>query len=175
MREQKTHGLQCASASGHGRWVWLRWSIRRRYLWRSWIVTNDLKCIQAIFCWFWLIGYVYELLRCLNYEIWRFSWWQRTDRFLYPCAHTQGNYPNSEHRHGYNGQRKWAVYDACNPCHSILSILKPIWWVCCSHKLLRYLDLYVHMDNNNNSDRNNCFITPCACTWGKEHIICWYV
>ena len=27
---------------------------------------------------------------------------------------------------GYNGQQKYAICDACRPCHSILSILKPV-------------------------------------------------
>ena len=45
------------------------------------------------FHWFWLIGYDYELLRCLDVEIWRFLWWRRqqTDRLLHPCACAQGN------------------------------------------------------------------------------------
>ena len=29
--------------------------------------------------WFRLIGYAYELLRCLDVEIWWFLWWQQTD------------------------------------------------------------------------------------------------
>ena len=29
--------------------------------------------------WFRLIGHIYKLLRCLDIEIWRFSWWQQTD------------------------------------------------------------------------------------------------
>ena len=29
--------------------------------------------------WFRLIGHAYELLRYLDVEIWRFSWWQQTD------------------------------------------------------------------------------------------------
>ena len=49
--------------------------------------------------WFRMIGYTYELLRCLDVEIWRFSWWQQTDRqtdgqtnrLLYPCACARGN------------------------------------------------------------------------------------
>ena len=30
--------------------------------------------------WFRLIGYAYELLRCLDVEIWWFLWWQQMDR-----------------------------------------------------------------------------------------------
>ena len=49
--------------------------------------------------WFRLIGHAYKLLRCLDVEIWRFSWWQQTDgqtdeqtdRLLYPCACVRGN------------------------------------------------------------------------------------
>ena len=36
-----------------------------------------------------LIGYTYELLRCLDVEIWQFSWWQwqQTDRpIVCPCT-----------------------------------------------------------------------------------------
>ena len=27
---------------------------------------------------------------------------------------------------GYDGQLKYTIYDTCRPCHSILSILKPV-------------------------------------------------
>ena len=35
---------------------------------------------KPVFRWFRLIGYAYELLRCLDLKIWWFSWWQQTDR-----------------------------------------------------------------------------------------------
>ena len=47
---------------------------------------------KSVCRWFRLIGHIYELLRCLDVEIWRFSWWQQTDgQLLYPCACAQGN------------------------------------------------------------------------------------
>ena len=35
------------NGSGQGRWAWLRWPTKGRYLWRLWMVPNDLKHIQA--------------------------------------------------------------------------------------------------------------------------------
>ena len=36
--------------------------------------------LKRVFRQFRLICYAYKLLRCLKVEIWRFSWWQTTDR-----------------------------------------------------------------------------------------------
>ena len=54
---------------------------------------------KPVCCWFWLISYAYKLLKCLDVEIWQFSWWQQmdrrtngqTDRLLYSCACTWDN------------------------------------------------------------------------------------
>ena len=35
---------------------------------------------KPVFRWFWLIGYTYELLKCLDLETWQFSWWPQMDR-----------------------------------------------------------------------------------------------
>ena len=47
-------------------------------------VRGPWQTIQSAFkpicCWFWLIDYACKLLRCLDLEIWRFSWWQQMDR-----------------------------------------------------------------------------------------------
>ena len=60
----------------------------------SWQTIQSM--FKPVFRWFRLIGYAYKLLRCLDLEIWRFSWWQQMDRhvdwLLYPCACMRGNY-----------------------------------------------------------------------------------
>ena len=87
----------CIMHSGHGPWAWL-------YNGQEKDATCDVcglcQTIRSIFkpvCrWFWLIGDTYELLRCLDVEIWRFLWWRwQTDQLLYPCACVRGN--NNKH------------------------------------------------------------------------------
>ena len=60
-------------------------------------VRGLCQMIRSIFkpvcCWFRLIGYAYELLRCLDVEIWQFSWWQwQTDRLTnyFTPVHVRG-------------------------------------------------------------------------------------
>ena len=54
--------------------------------WPCQMIWSTLK---LVFRWFWLIGHAYELLRCLDVEIWQFSWWQQqTDKFI--PMHTRG-------------------------------------------------------------------------------------
>ena len=89
-------------------------------------IRGPCLTIRSIFkpvChWFRLIGHVYELLRCLDVEIWWFSWWQQTDgqtnRLLYPCACARGKnhstnvcvYVAMHHPHARNGKdrQRWA-------------------------------------------------------------------
>ena len=81
--EQKAHGLQCAIAlvqvgmvNGHGYDDQQEDAICDvRGPWQT--IQSTFK---PVYCWFWLIGYAYELLRCLDLKIWRFSWWQQMDR-----------------------------------------------------------------------------------------------
>ena len=47
---------------------------------------------------------------------------------------------------GYGGQLKYTICDACRPCHSILSILKPVFrqlQQICTYESLRCLDLKI--------------------------------
>ena len=54
------------------------WWLTSWYLQHSWTVPNDSKLIQASFS----ASYAYKLLRYLDVEICRFSWWWQTDRHI---------------------------------------------------------------------------------------------
>ena len=58
---------------------------------------------------------------------------------------------------GHNSQLKYTIYDACGPCHSILSILEPVFcqlrqirW---TFESLRYLDVKIWRFRGDNDDR----------------------
>ena len=87
--------MQCASASGHGRWTWLRWPTRRCYLWRSWTMTNDSKHIQASFLLTqtdWIHLRVAQMPRSRDPAIFMLTTDGQTDWLFYPCACTWSNY-----------------------------------------------------------------------------------
>ena len=64
---------------------------KRCYLWHLWTVPNDLKYIQAsFFCWFWLIGYAYELLRHLMSRSGDYCGWWRQQTDYFTAAHAHG-------------------------------------------------------------------------------------
>ena len=73
--------------------------------------------------------------------------------------------------HGYNGQHKCAICDACRPCHLILSALKPVFCrirqICCFYNLLRCLDLQIWQFLCP-WQRQNRSLYPCACVWGNN-------
>ena len=74
---------------------------------------------------------------------------------------------------GYDGQQKCTICDACRLCHSIQSIVRPVFHqiqqIYCAYKLLRrlhlhYVDIefwrfFVDNDNNGNDNNNNEPIT----------------
>ena len=82
--------------------------------------------------------------------------------------------------HGYNNQLKYTICDACRLCHSILSILKPVYrqlqQIHCTYESLMSLDLHIWQffvddDNNNYSNNDNDtidYFTPCTCAQGKN-------
>ena len=77
---------------------------------------------------------------------------------------------------GYHGQHKCTICEACRPCHSILSILKPVFCpirlFCCSYKLLRCLDLQIGRflcpQKQRWQQHNQLYFIPCTCTQGKN-------
>ena len=85
--------ITCIMHSGHGPWAWLRWPTKDA-IYDVHGLCRTIWSIFKLFCrWFRLIGYTYELLRCLDVEIWWFLWWRRqtdgpTDYFT--PAHARG-------------------------------------------------------------------------------------
>ena len=78
---------------------------------------------------------------------------------------------------GYDGQHKRTICDACRPCHSILSTLKPAFrWIrqiCCSYNLLRCLDLQIWRflcPQQWWQQRLNQLLYPCACARDNNRV-----
>ena len=80
---------------------------------------------------------------------------------------------------GYDDQQKYTICDTCRQCHSILSILKPIFlWIrqiCCIYNSLRYLDRQIWQFlcpqwqwQWRQQRWQNRFLYPCACTRGNN-------
>lgn len=108
------------SGCGWSAWVW--WATKIYCLWCSWTVPNDLKCIQASFHWFQLIGYaslrIVQMPRCQDLA--NFMAMTMTDRQIaLSLAHacTWGDYYNhvswGNHQ---NGLLKKVISSYCMKC-----------------------------------------------------------
>ena len=77
---------------GQDRWVWLWCHQKCTICDACGLCQTTRSSLTAVFAKFRLIHYAYELLRCLDVEIWRFSRWQWTKSITSPLAlvHARG-------------------------------------------------------------------------------------
>ena len=88
-------GQLCTWAESHGlQWAWLMGVAMMANKGTLFVMLLDhakrFEAHEPVFCRFQWIGYTYELLRCLDVKIWRFSLWPQTKLFTLPLAHVLG-------------------------------------------------------------------------------------
>ena len=88
-------GQLCTWAESHGlQWAWLMGVAMMANKGTLFVMPVDhakrFEAHKPVFCRFQWIGYTYELLRCLDVKIWRFSLWPQTKLFTLPLAHVLG-------------------------------------------------------------------------------------
>ena len=83
---------------------------------------------------------------------------------------------------GYDSQLKYTICDACRPCHSIVSILEPVFHqlrqIHCTFNSLRCLDVeiwrFLWWHRKQQTDRQTDYFTP-AYTHGIIIIMLWII
>ena len=78
--------VSCAHEQGHSRWAWPRWATTDGIYDAHGPSQTIQSVFKPVYSRFRLIGYAYKLHRLLDFEIWRFSWWRRTDTLYCACA-----------------------------------------------------------------------------------------
>ena len=80
---------------------------------------------------------------------------------------------------GYDGQLKYTICDVCRPCHSILSILKPVYRQLrptrCTLQIdqgPRCWDLVILVVTTTTDRQTDQLLYPCACVRGNYNVQC---